>query len=410
MRLLHSIFWDYFIDRRFGGPPGYLAHLRAGLDQLPPNPEFDIWIDCYPEAHFAPQGPHRDPSQQELISHIRYFEEIGNFELSEAEFDRLMRHRPASVHLHTSPLAYKVIRTFKRHGITGIPVILTSHTPESNGKEMADQYRVPGIDPRLCDRFERAVRFIEALAFQAADIWMFPSREAMEPYFATIPKFDTWMNGKDIRYVETGACLPRQSVFTDQAKAKFGLSGRKVISFMGRHNEVKGYDVFCDAATKLLAEREDVTILVAGAPNPLIEAPRDPRWIELGWYGYPGDVLAASDVFVLPNRMTYFDLVLIEAIGMKTRVVASSTGGNKSVAKMSKNAIALFDGSIDDLKRQISNVLDDTLESTRRLVDTLDRAYEQYFTPLRFASRYQEMIHDVYRDHGIRGDQMKPGS
>jgi glycosyltransferase involved in cell wall biosynthesis len=238
---------------------------------------------------------------------------------------------------------------------------------------------------------------------------MFPSREAMEPYFATIPKFDTWMYGKDIRYVETGACLPRQSVSTDQAKAKFGLSGRKVVSFMGRHNEVKGYDVFRAAATKLLAEREDVTILVAGAPNPLIEAPQDPRWIELGWYSYPGDVLAASDVFVLPNRMTYFDLVLIEAIGMKTLVVASATGGNKSVAKMSKNAIALFDGSIDDLKRQISNVLDDTLETTKRLVDTLDHAYEQYFTPLRFASRYQEMIHDIYRDYGIRGDQIRSG-
>lgn len=401
MRFFHSIFWDYFISTRFGGPPGYLAHLRAGLDRLPPNPDFDIWIDCYPESHFPPQGPRREPSQSELLGHIRYFEDIGNFELSEAEFKRLMGRQPASVHLHTSPLAYKVIRSFKRHGVTGVPVILTSHTPESNGKEMADQYRIPGIAPGLCDRFERAVRFVEGLAFQAADIWMFPSPEAMEPYFATIPKFETWARGKDIRYVETGASLPKQSVASDQAKAKFGLSGRKVVSFMGRHNEVKGYDLFRQAAIELLGARDDVTILVAGAPNPQIEAPQDPRWIELGWYGYPGDILAASDVFVLPNRMTYFDLVLIEALGMKTRVVASATGGNKSVAALTNGAVSLFDGSVADLILKVSNALDDASAETKRMVSVLDSAYDKHFKPVIFARKYEKMMYDIYRDYNI---------
>ncbi len=404
MRPLHSIFWDYFIDKRLGGPPGYLAHLRAGLDLLPPNPNVEIWIDCYSESHF-PKSEKRSLTQgelrSELIRQIRYFENPGNFELSHEEFARLMRRRPKSVHLHTSPLAYKVIRTFKRHGIDNIPVILTSHTPESNGKEMADQYRVPGMEPSLVQHFEDCVRFIEALAFQSSDIWVFPSREAMEPYYATIPDFERWERGRDIRFIETGASQPRQSVATGQAKAHFGLSGRKVVSFIGRHNEVKGYDIFCRVASRLLEMREDVSVLVAGAPNPHLPPPVHQRWTELGWYGFPGDVLAASDIYVLPNRMTYYDLILIEALAIQAPIVASATGGNKSVAEQTKGAILLYDGSEDELLKKILILLERETPQVQAILGTLEHAYERFYTPEKFAQRYETLIEGIHEDYKI---------
>jgi len=147
--------------------------------------------------------------------------------------------------------------------------------------------------------------------------------------------------------------------------------------------------------------REDITVLVAGAANPMISAPNHPRWIELGWHDYPGDVLAASDVYVLSNRMTYYDLVLIEALSMKTPVVASATGGNKSIATLTDGAINLFDGSETDLLDKMIRTLDVRQNGTQHTLKKLDDAYQQYFTPKKFAARYESVIRDIYSDYKI---------
>jgi glycosyltransferase involved in cell wall biosynthesis len=337
-------------------------------------------------------------TSKELLAHIEYFENPDNFDLSDEDFRRLMRVNPSTVHLHTSPLAYKVIRCFQRHGITDIPVMLTSHTPESNGKEMADLFRGEGFDNRLTARLESAVRLVEALAFRAADIWIFPSPEAMEPYLATIPCFENWLRGKDVRFVATGALPPRTSMDSKLAKSRLDVAGRKVVSFIGRHNTVKGYDIFCEAAKTILGMRPDIYILVAGARNSSMPTPKHARWRELGWYPTPGDILSASDVFVLPNRMTYFDLVLIEALAMKTITVASATGGNKSINEMTGGALSLFDGSSDDLVAKVLEALTDEPPTNKRR-GLLSEAYETHFTPEKFAIRYRDVVRQVHQDY-----------
>ena len=67
------------------------------------------------------------------------------------------------------------------------------------------------------------------------------------------------------------------------------------------------------------------------------------RWIKLGWAD-PAEVFRAADVFCLPNRQTYYDLVLLEALSSGSFVVASATGGNKSVFHETGGAITLYDG------------------------------------------------------------------
>ena len=53
------------------------------------------------------------------------------------------------------------------------------------------------------------------------------------------------------------------------------------------------------------------------------------HWIEVGWTNDPHSLIAASDVFVLPNHETYFDLILLEVLSLGVPVVMSRTGGNK---------------------------------------------------------------------------------
>ncbi|MBS7804507.1 glycosyltransferase family 4 protein [Rhizobiales bacterium TNE-4] len=403
MRKKHVIFWDYFISNRFGGPTGYLAHLRSGLDglELDREQKVEFFIDALPESEFPTGNKKQPPTEEDISKHIRYFENPDNFELSNEEFGRLTKRGPNSVHLHTTPLAYKVFRSFKRHGVTDIPIILTSHTPESNGKEMADQYRVHSIDDRACKRLEDAVRFIEALAFQASDIWIFPSIESMDPYYATIPKFSNWARNKDIRFIPTGASLPRMSVEKNAAKAKFGLAGKKVVSFIGRHNEVKGYDLFCSAMERVLEQQDDLAVLVAGPENPALPAPKRNNWIELGWYSFPGDVLAASDLFILPNKMTYFDLVLIEAVGMGVPTLASNTGGNVTMERLTKGVIRTFEPTPSILSAEILNFFHLSEEEVRAQHSKLLSLYNDLFTPVSFARGYVNLINQIYADYGM---------
>ena len=59
----------------------------------------------------------------------------------------------------------------------------------------------------------------------------------------------------------------------------------------------------------MLNENKEVYIVTAGVGD--IKSPSHERWIDIGWTSDPGAVINASDVFVLPNNRTYFDLILL---------------------------------------------------------------------------------------------------
>lgn len=394
---LHSIFCDFFLDTRSGGPPGYLAHLRVGLDAIPNDPELTVWIDRLRKPESAPARPIFDEAS--LKAHIQYFEDPERFDLTEDEFSRLIRSRPRSIHLHNSPLAFKVMQALRRRHISNIPVILTSHTPESNGIEMANLYRDAGLSGELTDRFEQAVRNVEEMAFRAADVWMFPSREAMEPYELTIPEFSSWKAGKDIRFVATGCLPPRRSDDSTALIKRLQLEKYKILAFVGRHNHVKGYDLFCAMALRILQERADVAVVVAGPPSLSLPSPTHERWIELGWYDKPGDILEVADVFVLPNRMTYFDLVLIEAVAVKACVLASATGGNRTMHSLTSGGISLSEIDVDALYANVSVLLDEGQEARSMRAQNLEQSYREIFCVSKFAQRYADEIKQIQRDH-----------
>jgi glycosyltransferase involved in cell wall biosynthesis len=393
----HCIYWNHFIDSRFGGPTGYLAHLKTGLDAVSDKPiDISFEVNGYSGDVSTLQNSSCLGSQQALGA-LSYFSNLDNFCTSNEALKKIMDGGTRSVHVHTSAAAFSLRQAFEKNQIKSVPIILSSHCPESFGKEYADQFRVPGVDANLADKIEIAVRDVEQQGFETADIWIFPSPEAMEPYRNTIPNFERWAKEKDIRYVASGVNKPNVSVTREQAKIKFGVSGKFVITFIGRHNKVKGYDIFCEALSSLLKIRNDVFVLVAGAESIDITPPKDQNWKELGWYAHPGDVLSATDLFVLPNRQTYFDLILLEAISLNVPVIASSTGGNKSVEALTGGGILLYQGGAEQLRDAISSYMDDAILKSR-LLERLRPAYVSNFSPEKFSARYIKVIEEIWRD------------
>jgi len=106
----------------------------------------------------------------------------------------------------------------------------------------------------------------------------------------------------------------------------------------------------------------------------------------------------AIDVFVLPNRMTYFDLVLLEVMSAGVPVIASATGGNKSVQSMT-GALILYQNTAADLAEKIMEFSHLSDENRKSAGQKIQNTYEQFYTTKIFAEKYKNLINNIYSDY-----------
>lgn len=98
---------------------------------------------------------------------------------------------------------------------------------------------------------------------------------------------------------------------------------RPRITFLGRYNEPrKGFEVFVPAIARVLAEVNDLDVVVAGAGTPRSEP--GIRFVGAIGDSERNDLLTSSDLYVAPHLgRESFGIVLIEALASGARVVAS---------------------------------------------------------------------------------------
>ena len=410
------IYYDWHLDIRAGGPPGYLANLRYGLDRIGNPDEFivELW------AHKKPQEGSKKQSFLEKIvdnnvflrtldanylskakkqyyeSIARYFGDIDYVYMQNEVIQKIKNENIRFVHTHFVADALKVINTLRRDKIEGVKVLLTSHMPEAPHLENYDLMRERGYSKERCENYRKVWEHIEYRAFTESDILIFPSREAMEPYFDTLPEFRRWIAGKDVRFVPTGAKQLDTELSREQARRKLGVTKKHVISYIGRHISVKGYDILKEAGIEILKQRNDVEFLIGGRESSEIKAPRHKDWKELGWVN-PAEVLKASDAFILPNKRTYFDLILLEVLSSGTPVIASNTGGNKSVQEQT-SVLCLYDTK-KDLVQKINMFLDLPESEKEALGHKSLKAYEEFYSPQVFAKNYLKVVGQIIEDY-----------
>ena len=157
----------------------------------------------------------------------------------------------------------------------------------------------------------------------------------------------------------------------------------------------KGYDILQTIGLEAL-KNETVYVLAAGKEKPL-QGPKHPRWIEVGWTNDPHSLIAASDVFVLPNRETYFDLVMLEVLSLGQIVLASRTGGNKFFANKQCDGIMLYEN-----EKEAVGILEKLMglsENERaRLRNSCLEIFDEYFTLEKFADHYIELYDGLLRE------------
>lgn len=418
------IWYDYFIDIRAGGPPGYIANLRYAIDRLPIDSDnFNVWIYAQnkPDSQYVSKKKSlidylckidlfkyvwvnliSKRHKNDLKNVLNFYNNYRQIYMDEASIEFVKNSKVKLIHCHYIIDAVKVINTLKREGLNDVKVILTSHVPESAADEHYNIWRENGYSHVNSLKIKKIMAEIEKFAFAQSDILLFPCKEALEPYYQTIKDFDKWLVNKDIRFFDTGAKELKSTLSKKEARNKFKCNKKYVISFLGRHVKVKGYDILKEAGLDILSQRDDVMFLVGGKERPEVPAPKHRNWRELGWVN-PADVLKACDLFILPNRMTYFDLVTLEVLSAGVPIIASETGGNKKVQK-DTGALILFDCTKEDLIKKINDFLNLDDENKKSISENCIKAYKEHYTPEIFAKNYLKVLKEIIRDYSLNKD------
>ena len=243
---------------------------------------------------------------------------------------------------------------------------------------------------------------MECDAYDKTDFVMFPCPGARDPYEKCATMREAFVrNNKKFFYVPSSIVDYHPNPIFQQKLSDFQIPNDAfVITYFGRHNQIKGYDILVKIGMQLLEKYPNLYFLCAG--NGPIPPPQHTRWIELGFINNVDDLLPQSSLYILPNRETYFDLITLQILRAGVPIALSNTGGNtyfQELPKEETRGMILFE--INEPDRLIS-IVEDMMNmkiSSPKLFDELRqcnrRLYEKNFTLDKYTNNYLEVINKL---------------
>lgn len=393
---MNYIIFPGVLDLRKGGPSGYIANLNKGLELIEEEKKVKIISN---QTNNISSSNKQKKYKQILKSLIKYYSPLiekrfeksligDNFKSITNQIDQINFSPNDIIHVHS----VFDFNTILRKQIPG-KIVFTPHTPESISEETVNfiksDYRNSNLN---LENLKGKIKDIENNAFKKCEYFIFPSKEAMEIYADFIDDFHNIMRNKKIFYNYTGCEKLNYKLKRTEFRKKYNISEDTfVISYIGRHNKIKGFDVFVEVAKEI--EKKGLNILFVSGGKGNIK-PESNNFIEFGWTDDPGSIINASDLFILPNRNTYFDLVLLEVLSIGTPVLASNTGGNKSVATLT-SGVNLFES--ENVKEIIDKILilKDNNEVLENMRNENLKCYYENFTLQKFSERYLKILEKI---------------
>jgi len=367
------------IGENQGGPRGYLYNLFIGFKEIGIDiPFFSITNN---DINFNLPRKTSNPLIEELKSIIYIF--IKGF-ICYRKVNKNI-HKFKIIHVHSNEDVFYLRKFIRYKG----KIILTSHRPQP----LADESVTPIIlRSKTKWRFfflKLLYKYIEQYGYKKSNGFIFPSEGAMKIY-NYFPGFSKHINNKPIRYVYTGVPMKQPDISVEQYRNKLNISiSDKMLCYIGRHNYIKGYDLLTSLVHRL--EENNIKVVCAGANN-LLPSPISNNWIEMGYINDTYNLVNASDVVVIPNRSTYFDLIIIEALSLGKIIVTSDTGGNLDIAKQTKGVMLFKNGDKESLYDTIIKAFSLSNEEKESYINENILFYMNHCTVDKFACNYLRAI------------------
>lgn len=298
------------------------------------------------------------------------------------------------IHFHSTYALYEIKDSLKNY--KGI-VLLTSHSPKALHKEFIEDCisnKAYLKNKKMLDKLE----IMDEYAFDFADYIIFPCEEAEEPYYNSWEKYRGIhkRNKEKYRYLLTGIPQKTYELDRNNIRKQYNIPENAfVICYIGRHNKTKGYDQIKIMAESLLKRYNDIYFLIAGKEEPLHGLSHS-RWIECGWTSIASSIINASDVFVLPNQETYFDLVMLEVLSLGKVVVTTRTGGNKYFEKMGSKGICFYNyNNVEESIESLEKLYHSDRKSIKSWGEENYELYKKNFTSTEFLNNYIKLLGEI---------------
>lgn len=343
------LIWNDYPLGPVGGPSGYLYNLKSYIQEnniknidFLNNEDFIKKVEVKKEKNFEAIRKVIREFKKQLFKTKKLEKRINKFyKLYEGDYSFINNYD--LIHFHDVRSFYRaknILKDFK--GVT----LLSSHCPKTPAQEeIEDNIKMDykTFPKKLRERLEK----IDQDSFRSAGYLVFPCKEAQEPYEedSNLKEIleEKYRDNK-ILYVPTG--IPIKHIEKDKeffSNKGIDVKDKFIVSYIGRHNKVKGYDFLKELGIKVLEKYNDVVFVIGGEISEEIQPIDSKNWIEFGWTKEGYNIIKNSDMFVLPNEKTYFDLILLEVLSMGTPVLLSETGGNKYFKKYDKNGLFYFE-------------------------------------------------------------------
>lgn len=419
------LIWNHkYIHRNIGGPVGYVYNLYEYL-KAHPSSQISFVTDINPgskiserqtETPVFEKAQRAQPASQlkllilKLFPFIRSLKDLFKqckyaflkvYEFGSGQFTEPFQDSPELRLLNEFDyIHFHILRDLSRFKVAYPDykgkLILTSHCPCPVTDEMLTYYE------SYCKWFRSWALKNECLTYKAADYLMFPVEGAREPYEKELKIKSVFESSEDKFFYVPSSIVDVDVDKTKMQKLKdLGIPDDAfVITYFGRHNSIKGYDYLVELGKSLLEIFPNLYFLCAGKGD--ILPYKHPRWIELGFISNTHELLCQSDLYILPNRETYFDLVALEVLRAGTCLVLSDTGGNKHFHSYpADETMGLYfypDGDMQILKDIVSKLIQEKSGSpaSYQIYGKRNRElYLQYFTPEKYVENYINSINSL---------------
>ncbi len=377
-----------------GGPSGYLYGLKKALDNLHNE---KITIDFLHENVSPTKNElksiakrNHKPIVKQAVKIYRSLRGARtlNMILTKQSSPKVNLNDYDVIHFHSTKDYYLLRDALKEYrGIT----ILTSHSPQPLSSEFIQSLSL--IEKAVIGKKVTSLIEMDRYTFRNVDFIVFPCESADEPYIHEWPEYQSIKETRKekYRYLLTGSLPANIKTPRDVIREQYKIpKDAFVISYVGRHNEIKGYDRLKRIGDQFLKKHPNSYFIIAGREGPL-KGIDHPRWIEVGWTDEPHSYINASDVFVLPNKETYFDLVLLEVLSIGTYSLISNTGGNKYFKKFIEAGLSFFDTEEDAINK-LEKICNMSREEKVKKEYKNKKIFSTYFTTEIFAQNYLNLM------------------
>lgn len=379
--------------RPIGGPAGYLYNLSIGLKKIYNTDIHFLNENESKESKNTPKSIIKRLIPKKILTKVQYVRYIKKALYSDGKEAKINFDDYDAIHFHAVADMYRNRELLKKYKGK---IILTSHTPEAPYLEAYDYMKSLNLSDKFIQNSVEKLKEIDRYAFENCTDLIFPCKDATEPYMHTSTFFRENYNEfiSKISYLPTGVNRP-DSIQSPVLPSNIDRN-KFMVCYVGRHNKIKGYDLLKKAAKKIQNIDKDIQFLIAGKEEPLHSDASLNNWYEFGWTNNPLGIEKMSNLFVLPNRETYFDLALIEALSVPSILLISNTGGNKYFKRFNSNSINFFESeNVNDLVNKILYIKNNYSNYDKNKSREI---YEHYFTPEIFAKNYVKTIEKIVKE------------